>query len=50
MPWLGLKSDGRGRGAGKILPFRRMETACPVRYTGHKLNANNGTAPDNLQR
>ena len=50
MPWLGLKSDGRGREAGKILPFGRMETACPVRYTGHKLNANNGIAPVNSQR
>ena len=50
MPWLGLKSDGRGRGTGKILPFGRVGTARPVRYTGNKLNANNGIAPDNSQR
>ena len=35
MPWLGLKSDGRGRGTGKILPFGRVGTARPVRYTGN---------------
>jgi hypothetical protein len=50
MPWLGLKSDGRGRETGKILPFGPKETPRPVRYTGNKLNANNGIAPDNSQR